>query len=87
MAAGPNSANSERTITMTNVNLRYADDEPDRVCVTIDNRFEVALIRTGDTLCIEVFPITGGQVWDDPSDRFEVDESEVTALEQELRHD
>jgi hypothetical protein len=72
---------------MAKFNVQYSDDRPDRVFVAIDNRFDVALIRTEDGLRLNVFPITDGQVWDDPFERFEVDESEIRQLEQEMSHD
>jgi hypothetical protein len=72
---------------MTKANLQHTDDRPDRDCVTIDNRFHVAVIRTEAGIRIEVFPFTDGQIWDDPFERFEVDESEVRVLEQEIAHD
>ena len=53
-------------------------------CVVIDDRLDVTLIRTGDGLKIEVYPITDGEVWDDPCDRFEVDEDEIRELEREI---
>jgi hypothetical protein len=69
---------------MKKFNIQYDNDLPDRVFVAVDNRFDVAVIRTEDGLRIQVFPITDGQVWDNPFERFEVDEDEVRALEQEL---
>lgn len=72
---------------MTNFNIQHSSDRPDRVFVSIDNRFDVALIRTGDGLRLSVFPFTDGAVWDDPFERFEVHESDVRALEQEMGRD
>jgi hypothetical protein len=60
---------------------------PDHAFVTLDDRFEIALIRTRDGLKIEVYPSTGGEVWNDPFDRFEVDEDEIRELERELGND
>ena len=71
---------------MTKFNTEYIDHLPDHVSVAIDNRFQVELMRTGEGLRINVFPITDGDVWDDPFERFDVDESEVLALEQEIGH-
>jgi hypothetical protein len=60
---------------------------PDRAIVTVDNRFDIAIIRTGDGLTIEVYLITDGEPWDDPFERFAVDEEEIRHLEQEIGHD
>jgi hypothetical protein len=60
---------------------------PDHVFITLDDRFEIALIRTGDGLTIEVYPITGGEVWDNPCDRFDVDEEAIRELEREMGDD
>jgi hypothetical protein len=57
---------------------------PDHVFLTLDDRFEVVVIRTADGLKIEVYPITDGEPWIDPCDRFDVDEEEIRALEREL---
>ena len=60
---------------------------PGHVFLTLDDRFDVVLIRTGDGLEIEVYPITGGEVWDNPFTTFEVDESEIRELEREMGDD
>lgn len=72
---------------MTRFHTQHNTDMPDRVCVVIDDRLDVTLIRTEDGLKIEVYPITGGQVWDDPFDRFAVDEDEIRELEREPSDD
>jgi hypothetical protein len=72
---------------MTKLSIQHNTLRPDRVCIALDNRFDVVLIRTDDGLSIEVYPITDGQVWDDPCDRFEIDESEIRALEEEMSDD
>jgi len=69
---------------MSKFKFEFSDYQLDRAFVTIDNRFDVALIRTDDGLRIHVYPITDGQVWDDPCERFEVDEDEIRELEREL---
>ncbi len=71
---------------MTKFNIQHMTDRPDRVFVAIADRFEVAVIRTADGLKIEVYPITDGEIWDDPCDRFEVDEGEIRELEREIGH-
>jgi hypothetical protein len=60
---------------------RHDACQPTRVFVTLDDRFDIALIRTRDGLEIEVYPITGGEPWIDPYDRFEVHESAIRELE------
>jgi hypothetical protein len=72
---------------MTKFHYDLSDYQLDRAFVTVDDRFDVALIRTEDGLKIEVYPITDGEVWNDPCDRFEVDEEEILELERELRHE
>jgi hypothetical protein len=72
---------------MTKFRMQRYKEMPDRVCVVIDNRFDVAIIRTGDGLKIEVYPITDGEPWMDPCARFEVDEDEIRELEPELGDD
>jgi hypothetical protein len=72
---------------MTKFHMQHNTDVPDRFRVVIDDRLDVALIRTEDGLKIEVYPITGGEVWDDPFDRFAVDEDEIRELEREIGHD
>ena len=37
----------------------------------------MAVIRSEDGLRINVFPITDGEIWDDPCERFVVDEDEI----------
>jgi hypothetical protein len=66
---------------------RHDADLPDHVFVTLDERFDVTLIRTRDGLKIEVYPITDGDPWDDPCARLKVDESEIRELEAELGDD
>jgi hypothetical protein len=72
---------------MTHFNIQHNTGLSDRVFVALDNRFDVALIRTDGGLRIEVFPITDGEVWCEPSDAFEVDEEEVRKLEREMGDD
>jgi hypothetical protein len=69
---------------MAKFDFELSDHRLDRAFVTIDGRFDVSIIRAEHGLKIEVYPITHGQVWDNPCDRFEVDEEEVRNLEREL---
>jgi hypothetical protein len=57
---------------------------PDRQSVAVDGRFQVTMRRTTHGLSLEVYPITNGEAWIDPFQRFEVDESEIRELEDEL---
>ncbi len=72
---------------IANFSARHDAGLPAHVFVTLDDRFEIALIRSADGLSIEVYPITGGVVWDNPFDRFEVDEEVIRKLEQEMGDD
>ena len=69
---------------MSRFRMQRNAEMPARACVTIDDRLIVALIRTEDGLKIEVYPITDGEPWIDPCDRFEVDEGDIRDLEREL---
>lgn len=57
---------------------------PDRVSLAVGGRFHVTMLRTAHGLSLEVYPITNGEVWDAPFERFEIDESEIRELEKEL---
>jgi hypothetical protein len=72
---------------MTYFNIQHNTGLDDRIFVNLDDRFDVALIRTENGLRIEVFPITEGKHWGDPTDAFEVHENEIRKLEQENGHD
>jgi hypothetical protein len=73
---------------MTTFDFELSDHHSlDRAFVTVDDRFDVAIIRTADGLTIEVRPITDGAPWIDPCDRLEVDEGEIRDLEREIGHD
>lgn len=69
---------------MTKFHIQHNTGLPDRVFVALDDRFDVALIRTASGLAIEVFPITDGEVWCEPCDRFAVDEEEIRKLGREM---
>ena len=72
---------------MSKFRMQRYTEMPDRACVTIDSRLIVALIRTGNGLKIEVYPITSGEPWIAPFDRFEVEERGIHELEREIGHD
>lgn len=69
---------------MTRFNIEQRTDQPDRIYVEIDRRFDLAIIRTDSGLEISVYPRTDGELWIDPFDTFNVDEHEIFALEAEL---
>jgi hypothetical protein len=71
---------------MTHFSIEQVTDMPDRIYVEIDRRFNIAIERTDNGLELRVYPRTDGELWDHPFVTFEVDESEVGALEAEL-HD
>lgn len=61
-----------------------SDDRHDHIFVAIEDRFDVARIRSEAGIELEVYPITDGEVWDDPVERFAVNESDVRTLEDEM---
>ncbi len=69
---------------MTAFNIDVNTDQPDRVFVEVQRRFDVAIIRTATGLELRVYPRTGGELWDAPFATFEVDEAEVIALERDM---
>jgi hypothetical protein len=72
---------------MTAFNIDLNTEQPDRIFVEVDRRFDVAIERTETGLHLRVYPRTDGDLWCDPFTSFEVDESEIIALEQELGAD
>ncbi len=62
-------------------------EQPDHIYVEVDRRFNVAIERTETGLALRVYPRTDGELWCEPFTSFEVDESEIIALEQELGDD
>ena len=69
---------------MTAFNIEFITEQPDCVFVEVARRFNVVIERTETGLSFRVYPRTGGELWDDPFHTFEIDESEIVALEQEL---
>lgn len=65
--------------------------EHHKASVTVDNRFCVDIRRGAPApmasaqLIIRVYPITAGEIWDEPYDVFAVDEGRVIELENEAR--
>jgi hypothetical protein len=69
---------------MTAYNIDQITEQPDRIFVDVDRRFNVAIIRTEGGLELRVYPRTDGELWDAPFTTFEVNESEIAALEAEM---
>lgn len=69
---------------MTEFNTSLNTEQPDRIFVEVDRRFDVVIERTEIGLELRVYPRTGGELWDFPFTTFEVDEAEILALEQEM---
>jgi hypothetical protein len=44
----------------------------DRCFVKVDDRYEIAFIRTDEGLIVDVWPIDAGEIWDHPYDSFQV---------------
>ena len=70
---------------MTAFNIDLITDDPDRVFVEIDRRFNLAIERTEGGLSIRVYPRTDGELWCDPFTTFEVDEAGILELEKEIK--
>jgi hypothetical protein len=69
---------------MTAFNIDLNTEQPDRIFVEVDHRFDVAIERTETGLALHVYPRTEAELWDDPFITFEVDEAEVIALQNEI---
>jgi hypothetical protein len=69
---------------MTTFNTEQLTEQPDRIYVEIDRRFNIVIERTEDGLALHVYPRSNGELWDAPFTTFEVDEAEIIALEQEM---
>jgi hypothetical protein len=69
---------------MTTYATEQLTDQPDRIYVEVDRRFNVVIERTEDGLALHVYPRTDGELWDTPFTTFELDEAEIIALEQEM---
>jgi len=69
---------------MTVFTLEQITEQPDRIYIEIDRRFNVVLERTVDGLALHVYPRTNAELWDYPFTTFEVDESQILALEQDM---
>ena len=70
---------------MTAFNIDLVTEQPDRIFVEVDRRFDVAIERTETGLSIRVYPRTDGELWDNPFVTFDVDEGQVIELEKELQ--
>ena len=70
---------------MTHFHLEQITEQPDRIYVDVDRRFNIVIERIEDGLALHVYPYTHGEIWDCPFTTFEVDEAEIIALEQEMQ--
>lgn len=70
---------------MTAFDIALNTEQPDRIFVEIDRRFDVVIVRTDTGLSLHVYPRTDGELWDSPFTTFEVDEAEILELEKELQ--
>ena len=69
---------------MTHFIIEHQTEQPDRIFVEVDRRFDVAIVRTEGGLELQVYPRTDGDLWVEPFTTFIVDEAEVAALEGDL---
>ncbi len=68
---------------MTAFNVQIATPA-DTAYVKVDNRFDVAIERTAFGLALHIYPLTEGELWDEPFTTFHVAESDIIALEKEM---
>jgi len=69
------------------ISAELLTEQPDRMYVEIDRRFNIVIERTEDGLALHVYPRTHGEIWDHPFTTFEVDEAEIIELEQEMEEE
>ena len=67
------------------MSIFHKDDGSRRAMLWIDKRFQIDIRRFEGYLTLRIYPVTDGEIWDSPYDTFVVDESEVAALEQEMK--
>jgi len=66
------------------ISTELLTEQPDRLYVDIDHRFNIVIERTEDGLALHIYPRTNGELWDAPFTIFEVDDTEIVALEHEM---
>ncbi len=69
---------------MTSFNIEINDQIPNHIYVEIDRRFDVVIERTAEGLSFRIYPRTDGDLWGEPFTTFEVNESEIRDLEDEM---
>ena len=69
---------------MTTYTTEQLTDQPDRIYVEVDRRFNIVIVCHEGGLALHVYPLTQGEIWDAPFTTFEVDEAEILSLEGEL---
>lgn len=58
---------------------------PNIAYVDIGGRFNLAIEVTDGDIELRLYPITHGEIWDAPYTTFNVDRTEIEALEKELK--
>lgn len=69
---------------MTAYNIDLITELPDRIFVDVERRFNVVIVRTETGLELHVYPRTRDALWDAPFTTFEVNESDIAALEADM---
>lgn len=64
--------------------FEYDAEQPDRIFLEINRRYNIAIEQTETGLSLRIYPRTDGQLWDYPFATFDVEETEVVALEREM---
>jgi len=63
---------------MAKFNHEQIEGLEDRFFLRIDDRYEIAVIRTDEGLIQDIWPIEDGQTWDHPYDSFQVFDNDAT---------
>lgn len=54
--------------------------------VTVNKRMQIAIDADNlDNVQLRIYPITDGEIWDMPSEKFDIKISEIEQLEKEMR--
>ena len=61
------------------------DDGSRRAMIWIDRRFHIDIRRFTGYLVLRIYPITNGEIWENPYDTFVVEDETVENLERAMK--